>query len=432
MIGNSKAILLLGLLLAYSSQANWALLIVGSQGYDNYRHQADVCHAYQILIKGGIPASNIVVFSYDYLPNSDDNPVKGKLFNRPNGPDVYAGCKIDYRNIHVTPSNAIAVMTGDADAVKGKGTGRVLKSGPNDLVFINFVDHGSPGMLLFPMPFQSLHADTLQKTIQKMYDTKMYGKLVFYIEACESGSIFKKLPNNLNVYAVTAANATDPSYAAYCPPQDIVENNKHIGTCLGDLFSINWMENTDSVDTTQETLEAQYDVTRDKTTQSQVLQFGDLSIATLPVSDFLGAQTPATKESKDYRYKSQWRVWDNKLNFLITQHSRKMTVQSMQALNKEILIRRTYDQVFGIITSAFPIETAVDADDTDFDCYRSITSEFYVNCGDITNYGMRYMRTLYNLCSGEFDKQLFSKKIHEACPEILFPAEYPPVPEFSS
>ena len=26
----------------------WALLAAGSSGWDNYRHQADVCHAYQV------------------------------------------------------------------------------------------------------------------------------------------------------------------------------------------------------------------------------------------------------------------------------------------------------------------------------------------------------------------------------------------------
>lgn len=25
---------------------HWAVLVAGSQGYDNYRHQADICHAY--------------------------------------------------------------------------------------------------------------------------------------------------------------------------------------------------------------------------------------------------------------------------------------------------------------------------------------------------------------------------------------------------
>jgi legumain len=49
------------------SADNFAVLVAGSNGWDNYRHQADVCHAYQILHKNGIPDSNIVVMMYDDL-----------------------------------------------------------------------------------------------------------------------------------------------------------------------------------------------------------------------------------------------------------------------------------------------------------------------------------------------------------------------------
>ena len=45
--------------------ANWALLVAGSNGWFNYRHQADVCHAYQILHNHAIPDSNIVVMMFD-------------------------------------------------------------------------------------------------------------------------------------------------------------------------------------------------------------------------------------------------------------------------------------------------------------------------------------------------------------------------------
>jgi legumain len=43
----------------------WALLVAGSKDYGNYRHQADVCHAYQILHAHGIPDENIIVMMYD-------------------------------------------------------------------------------------------------------------------------------------------------------------------------------------------------------------------------------------------------------------------------------------------------------------------------------------------------------------------------------
>jgi len=71
---------------------HWAVLVAGSNGFWNYRHQADICHAYQILKKNGIPESNIIVMAYDDIANDPENPIPGKLFNQPNGEDVYAGC----------------------------------------------------------------------------------------------------------------------------------------------------------------------------------------------------------------------------------------------------------------------------------------------------------------------------------------------------
>lgn len=65
---------------------------------------------------------------------------------------------------------------------------------------------------------------------------------VFYLEACESGSIFEGLlPEGLNIYATTAANAEESSWGTYCPgeyPSPPAEYE----TCLGDLYSVAWME----------------------------------------------------------------------------------------------------------------------------------------------------------------------------------------------
>lgn len=53
--------------------------------------QADVCHAYQVLRNGGLKDENIVVFMYDDIARSRDNPYPGTIINSPQGPDVYQG-----------------------------------------------------------------------------------------------------------------------------------------------------------------------------------------------------------------------------------------------------------------------------------------------------------------------------------------------------
>jgi len=86
-----------------------------------------------------------------------------------------------------------------------------------------------------------------------MYTSKMYNKLVYYIEACESGSMFSNWPKNINAYALSASSPSESSWGCYCPPNDVV-NGKHVGSCLGDLFADSWMEDSDLADFTAETL----------------------------------------------------------------------------------------------------------------------------------------------------------------------------------
>lgn len=87
-----------------------------------------------------------------------------------------------------------------------------------------------------------------------MKENKMYKEMVVYIEACESGSMFENiLKDDMNIYAITAANATESSWGTYCTPDDRV-NGVSIGTCLGDLFSVNWLEDADHASMDTETL----------------------------------------------------------------------------------------------------------------------------------------------------------------------------------
>ena len=68
-----------------------------------------------------------------------------------------------------------------------------------------------------------------------MHIRKRFKKLVMYVEACESGSMFKEiLPDNINVFATTAANESTSSYACYY--------DRALRTYLGDVYSIKWLE----------------------------------------------------------------------------------------------------------------------------------------------------------------------------------------------
>uniref|UniRef100_A0A8C5BUM8 Legumain n=1 Tax=Gadus morhua TaxID=8049 RepID=A0A8C5BUM8_GADMO len=269
----TPVVVLLGLGLSlthtFPSQApeagkNWVVIVAGSSGWYNYRHQADACHAYQIVHKNGIPDEQIVVMMFDDLATNENNPTPGVVINRPNGTDVYKGVLKDYTGDAVTPENFLAVLKGDSANAKG-GSGKVLKSGPNDHVFVYFTDHGGPGILAFPD--DELHVKDFQDTIKYMRDNKKYQKMVMYIEACESGSMMTDLPEDIDVYATTASNSHESSYACYY--------DEKRDTYLGDWYSVNWMEDSDVEDLTKETLVKQFKIVKKHTNTSHVQQFGN-------------------------------------------------------------------------------------------------------------------------------------------------------------
>jgi len=119
-----KVVILLSLIVCLAVCENWAVLVAGSNTYSNYRHQADVFHAYQSLISSGFDSEKIITMAYDDIANSTSNPFKGKVYNKPTyaqaGTDVYAGVKIDYSKGDVTPQNFKNVLLGNKTATNGK------------------------------------------------------------------------------------------------------------------------------------------------------------------------------------------------------------------------------------------------------------------------------------------------------------------------
>lgn len=49
------------------------------------------------------------------------------------------------------------------------------------------------------------------------------------------------MPKDLNIYVTTASNAQESSYGTYCPGMNPSPPSEYI-TCLGDLYSVAWME----------------------------------------------------------------------------------------------------------------------------------------------------------------------------------------------
>jgi legumain len=407
---------------------HWAVIVAGSNGFYNYRHQADVCHAYQIMKSQGIPEDQIILISYDDVANSSSNPYKGQLFNKPTpagtpGVDVYAGCNVDYKGNDATAANVINVLKGDSTATKGK---KVLKSDENSRVFFYFADHGAPGLVAMPVGGY-LYATDFHNTIQYMHQNKMYKEMVVYIEACESGSMFQNiLENNINVYAVSAANASESSWGTYCSPDDKV-NGKSIGSCLGDLFSVNWMEDSDKAKMNKETLQDQYNTVKTETNKSHVLQWGELDWTTEPIGDFQSGNVDGIEKADNFwksmktlgkKFMKDVTKWDEiassrkndfavdsrdiKLHYLYNKVKEDPSIENMTALQEELQYRTEIDKLFAEMFPAH-FETSKNRtfpNPTDFDCLKNLIDKYEEQCIKFDEYSLKWVSSIVSECEG--------------------------------
>ncbi|KER20452.1 hypothetical protein T265_15314, partial [Opisthorchis viverrini] len=247
---------------------NWVVLAAGSNTWENYRHQADVFHAYQLVRKYNVPPENIITFAYDDIANNPKNPFKGKVFHHYDHEDVYNGVVIDYREKDVTRDNFVKVLKGDQKLEANKK--KVLKSGPDDNVFIFFSGHGAISHIGFLEEY--LYAMELNDTLAYMHSKKKFNKLVLYMEACYSGSMFKDvLPSNMGIYATTSAKEDEKSHAIFC-------FDPRIRVCLANDYSHAWITDSEQNNIKKRTLEEQYEAVRRKTGLSHVMKYGEMVI----------------------------------------------------------------------------------------------------------------------------------------------------------
>ncbi|XP_061950934.1 LOW QUALITY PROTEIN: vacuolar-processing enzyme [Populus nigra] len=428
-----------------STGTRWAILLAGSNGYWNYRHQADVCHAYQLLRKGGLKEENIIVFMYDDIAYNSENPRPGVIINSPQGEDVYKGVPKDYTGEDVTVGNFFAAILGNKTALTG-GSGKVVDSGPNDHIFIYYTDHGGPGVLGMPTnPY--LYADDLIDVLKKKHASGTYKSLVFYLEACESGSIFEGLlPQGLNIYATTASNAEESSWGTYCPGENPSPPPEY-ETCLGDLYSVAWMEDSDIHNLQTETLHQQYELVKRRTSNdnspygSHVMQYGDVGLSkdniflymgTNPANDnftFMDENLLRPRSKAVNQHDADLvHFWD-KYHKAPEGSSRKVETQKqfVEAMSHRMHIDHSIKLIgkllFGIGKASEVLNAIRPAGQPlvdDWDCLKTLVRTFETHCGSVSQYGMKHMRSLANLCNAGIGKEQMAEASAQAC--VSFPS----------
>ncbi|RWS19533.1 tick legumain-like protein [Leptotrombidium deliense] len=250
-----------------------------------------------------------------------------------------------------------------------------------------------------------------------MYDENRYKKMVIYIEACESGSMFENLLSpNINIYATTAANSAESSYACYWDSE--LENY------LGDVYSVNWIEDSDKPSLRDETLVQQYLKVKEETKTSHVCEFGDFLMHPLALSEFQGNKIAENEVDAVEQSKITDAVESGDVPLLIAKYKATYSSKHLQRYIQLVKGRNYMRIKFMQIAKAISQFTEVSATQLviardsikDHKCYDSLREILKKHCFDLSKhpFALRYLYILVNFCnSANKDFEMIAKASSE-------------------
>lgn len=409
--------------LVFSAIANckqWAVLMAGSRGYNNYRHQADIFHIYDILKERGMPKENMILMAYNDIVRHPKNPYPGKVFATPDHKNIYPGREnIDYTGKDANAENFFRVLLGDTH------NGRALQSTEEDDVFVYYDDHGAPGLLCVPHNNgPEIYADNLASIVSQMKKEKKFRNLFFVIEACYSGSIALNI-SEPNVFVITAASGVQPSFSA--------QWDSKLRTFRTNEFTQHFLKYVLEHPDAKVVDSANY--AAKKTTHSHVISSGDYKVGNLPLSTFLLEALPQYLDNGDSGDMSNAveNGASNSEAFVSFLERRLASAQDEEerkqlkaTLEGELKRRQVSNKIFDgithrIVPNGLPPNTKF-VDSIDYDCYRTAIEGFRTFCGEIDENELAKMNIFTHLCK-RTDKVTLLEEIKKECPSIAWDQE---------
>ncbi|GAA56649.1 legumain [Clonorchis sinensis] len=396
--------------------------------------RADVYHAYQVVRANKVPAENIITLAYDDIAKNPKNPFKGKVFHDYEHEDVYKGVVIDYRGKDVTAKNFLKVLRGDKTLEANRK--KVLKSGPDDYVFIFYSGHGLDGLLTFPVGDVSLVNLGLCHGVERYprlhVFEKKYKKLVMYVEACYAGSMFRDvLPSNMGVYVTTSSNPVEQSWSVFCL-------DKFIDVCLADEYSYAWITDSQYKDLKKRTLDQQYEEVDRRTeivtnlvnvilnfvmnlneqTRTIILAIRWTSVLYTDVREtvlemmFIAQSDPSTRTPTRKSDMVRLNVQDIFYNLSMISHNFSSRFNQLGHIVKE-----TFRDIVMDVTSHYKATLSGLSKRDELMCFEAVFDQFQTHCFTIQQVPevAHHTTHLMELCKAGYEAQALIQSVHDVC-----------------
>lgn len=209
------------------AEGNKAVLICGSEGWYNYRHQADLLYVYNTLKENMFSDNEIILIMRDDIAYHPKNPHPGVIKVDPNGENLYHDVVIDYRADTLSTKDIEDILVGN----KSERLSTVLESTETDNVLLYWTGHGQEKSFTWLETGDKFTDEQMGSTVRKMYEDKKYQSMLILTEPCYSGSVVKAIEGTPLVLGISAASENESSYA---------ENySSELGVWMCDRFTLN-------------------------------------------------------------------------------------------------------------------------------------------------------------------------------------------------
>lgn len=183
---------------------NYAVLVAASEGWKNYRHQADVLGMYHYLKTRGYDDDHIILIMADDIASNERNPLQGVVRREVDGENLYDDVEIDYKLGDLTLDNLKQILTGEPS----KAYPVTLGSSANDNVLFFWSGHGTQ------MGWTWKDTEDLDANFaRQMFADMKFRKMFAIIETCYSGGVAQGCTGIPGLLMMTAANPYETSKA---------------------------------------------------------------------------------------------------------------------------------------------------------------------------------------------------------------------------
>jgi legumain len=230
------------------------------------------------------------------------------------------------------------------------------------------------------------------------------------------------LPTNTKVFATTASDYDESSYACYF--------DRKRQTYLGDWYSVNWMEDSDAENIQTESLQSQFEITRNETTTSHVQEYGDMSLKNIVVGQFQGTKAPKTKKQvTKVPFQRGVPSFEVPLDILYRQlavaksaaEKRGLQAKINNMIEKRALVETTVKKLIARFAASQEHEEALftikPAKISNLECHDQLIHAFESNCFQFSQhpYAMKFAHVLANMCESNLNADNVISQMQQVC-----------------